>query len=89
MALSLCLAGAFVYWQGNQIGGGILLRSGFVLGAIWLAWPRLATLNPRWLLPGVGRPRVCRDPTRDCLSGSCRRCWSLPSCGAEGKRPIN
>ena len=53
VALSLGLAGAFVYWQGNHIGGGILLRSGFVLGAIWLAWPRLVTLNPRWFLPAL------------------------------------
>jgi hypothetical protein len=42
-----------VYWQGNQGGGGILIRSGLVLGAIWLAWPALANLNPRWLVPAL------------------------------------
>ena len=53
VAVSLGLAGGIVYWQGNQGGGGILLRSGFILGAIWLAWPALVTLNPRWFLPGL------------------------------------
>ena len=53
IASSLCLAGGVVYWQGNQGGGGILVRSGLVLGAIWLAWPALANLNPRWLVPAL------------------------------------
>jgi hypothetical protein len=30
-----------------------LLRSGLVLGAVWVAWPALATLNRRWLVPAV------------------------------------
>ena len=53
IAAVLSLAGAFVYWQGNRISGGVLLRSGLVLGAVWLAWPALSALNPRWLVPGV------------------------------------
>ncbi|MEX0667591.1 MAG: hypothetical protein WD313_04615 [Acidimicrobiia bacterium] len=53
VALLLSVAGAFIYWQGNQISGGILVRSGLVLGAIWLAWPALSNLNPRWLVPAV------------------------------------
>ena len=53
IALLLSLSGTFVYWQGNEISGGILLRSGLVLGAIWLAWPALANLNPRWLVPAL------------------------------------
>jgi hypothetical protein len=53
VALALSLSGAFIYWQGNEISGGILVRSGLVLGAIWLAWPSLASLNPRWLVPAL------------------------------------
>ncbi len=53
IAVGLCLGGAAIYWQGNEISGGILLRSGLVLGAIWLAWPALAKLNPRWLVPAL------------------------------------
>ena len=53
IAVGLCLVGALIYWQGNQISGGILLRSGLVLGAIWLAWPALVKLNPRWLVPAL------------------------------------
>jgi hypothetical protein len=53
IAVGLCLVGAFIYWRGNEISGGILLRSGMVLGAIWLAWPALANLNPRWLVPAL------------------------------------
>jgi len=53
IAVLLTLSGALIYWQGNEISGGILIRSGLVLGAIWLAWPALANLNPRWLVPGV------------------------------------
>lgn len=53
IAVALCVAGGFIYWQGNQIGGGILVRSGLVLGAIWLALPALASLNPRWLVPAL------------------------------------
>lgn len=53
IAVGLCVAGAIIYWQRNEISGGILIRSGLVLGAIWLAWPALANLNPRWLVPGV------------------------------------
>lgn len=52
-AIALFLVGAFVYWQGNQIGGGVLVRSGLILGAIWLAWPALSTLNTRWLVPAL------------------------------------
>ena len=51
VAAALCLAGAITYWQGNQIGGGVLVRSGLVLGAIWVAWPALVNLNRRWLWP--------------------------------------
>ena len=51
VAVGLCLVGGVIYWQGNEISGGILLRSGVVLGAIWLAWPALVKLNPRWLVP--------------------------------------
>ena len=54
MALVLSLTGAFIYWRGNQGGGGVLLRSGLVLGAVWLAWPALAALTPRWLIPALG-----------------------------------
>ena len=53
MAVALSLSGTFIYWQGNEISGGILLRSGLVLGAIWLAWPALVKLNPRWLVPAL------------------------------------
>ena len=53
ITIGLCLSGAVVYWQGNQISGGVLLRSGLVLGAIWLAWPALSALSPRWLYPGL------------------------------------
>ena len=53
IAVGLCLVGALIYWQGNEISGGILLRSGLVLGAIWLAWPALVKLNPRWLVPAL------------------------------------
>jgi len=53
IAVLLSLSGAFIYWQGNEISGGILLRSGLVLGAIWLAWPALVKLNPRWLVPAL------------------------------------
>jgi hypothetical protein len=53
IAAALTLSGAFIYWQGNEISGGILVRSGLVLGAIWLAWPALANLNPRWLVPAL------------------------------------
>ncbi len=53
IAAALTVSGALVYWQGNEISGGILLRSGLVLGAIWLAWPALVKLNPRWLVPAV------------------------------------
>ena len=53
IAIALSVVGAFIYWQGNEISGGILVRSGLVLGAIWLAWPALASLNPRWLVPGI------------------------------------
>ena len=54
MALALSVAGAFIYWQGNRGGGGVLVRSGLVLGAVWLAWPALAALSPRWLIPALG-----------------------------------
>jgi len=53
IAVALCLGGAVVYTQGNQAGGGVLLRSGLVLGSIWVAWPALTTLNRRWLVPAV------------------------------------
>ena len=53
IAAVLCVTGAVIYWQGNEISGGILVRSGLVLGAIWLAWPALANLNPRWLVPAL------------------------------------
>jgi hypothetical protein len=53
IAVGLSLVGALIYWQGNEISGGILVRSGLVLGAIWLAWPALANLNPRWLVPAL------------------------------------
>ena len=53
IAIALSVVGGFIYWQGNEISGGILVRSGLVLGAIWLAWPALANLNPRWLVPGT------------------------------------
>ena len=53
IAVSLLLVGAFIYWQGNRGSGGVLVRSGLVLGAIWLAWPALAALNPRWLIPAL------------------------------------
>ena len=52
-ALSLSLAGAYIWWRGNEAGGGVLLRSGLVLGAIWLAWPGLVTIDRRWLLPAI------------------------------------
>jgi hypothetical protein len=53
MAAALTVSGTLIYWQGNEISGGILLRSGLVVGAIWLAWPALANLNPRWLVPAL------------------------------------
>jgi hypothetical protein len=53
IAVALCAGGAVVYAQGNQAGGGVLLRSGLVLGSIWVAWPALTTLNRRWLVPAV------------------------------------
>ncbi|HUP17416.1 MAG TPA: hypothetical protein VM848_15355 [Acidimicrobiia bacterium] len=53
IAVALTVPGAFIYWQGNEISGGILLRSGLVLGASWLAWPALVKLNPRWLVPAL------------------------------------
>jgi hypothetical protein len=53
MAVLLSLGGGYIWWQGNQAGGGVLLRSGLVLGAIWLAWPGLVTINRRWLLPAL------------------------------------
>lgn len=53
IALGLCLVGTVIYWQGNDISGGILVRSGLVLGAVWLAWPALMKLNPRWLVPAL------------------------------------
>ena len=53
IAVLLSLSGALIYWQGNEISGGILIRSGLVLGAIWLAWPALVKLNPRWLVPAL------------------------------------
>ncbi|MGH8927188.1 MAG: hypothetical protein ACRDWH_02465 [Acidimicrobiia bacterium] len=49
----LAIAGGIVFWQGNQIGGGVLARSGLVLGAVWVAWPALTGLNRRWLVPAV------------------------------------
>jgi hypothetical protein len=53
IAVLLSISGALIFWQGNEISGGILLRSGLVLGAIWLAWPALVKLNPRWLVPAL------------------------------------
>ena len=53
VAAGLALSGTFIYWQGNEISGGILLRSGLVLGSVWLAWPALSSLNPRWLVPAL------------------------------------
>ena len=53
MAAALCVGGGVIYTQGNQAGGGVLLRSGLVLGAIWVAWPALVTLNRRWLVPAI------------------------------------
>ena len=61
MALLLSLAGGFIYWQGDRGGGGVLVRSGLVLGAVWLAWPALAALafavtRPAlliWILPAL------------------------------------
>jgi hypothetical protein len=53
IAALLTLAGAVIYWQGNKISGGIMLRSGLVLGAVWLAWPALSSINKRWLVPAL------------------------------------
>ena len=53
IAVALGAVGAVIYWQGNQISGGILVRSGLVVGAIWLAWPALTNLKPRWLVPAL------------------------------------
>jgi hypothetical protein len=53
VAVALCLAGGISYWRGNQVGGGVLVRSGLVLGAIWVAWPALVNLDRRWLWPAL------------------------------------
>lgn len=53
VAAGVALSGTFIYWQGNEISGGILLRSGLVLGSIWLAWPALSSLSSRWLVPAL------------------------------------
>lgn len=52
-ALAVVIGGALLYWNGEAPTGGVLLRSGVVLAAIWFAWPALARVDTRWLIPAV------------------------------------
>lgn len=52
-ALAAVAGGGVVYWNGAIANGGVLLRTGVILGAIWFAWPALARIDRRWLLPAV------------------------------------
>jgi hypothetical protein len=52
-ALAAVVGGGIVYWNGAIANGGVLLRSGVILGAIWFAWPALARVDRRWLIPAV------------------------------------
>lgn len=52
-ALAVVIGGALLYWNGEAATGGVLLRSGVVLAAIWFAWPALARVDTRWLIPAV------------------------------------
>jgi len=53
VTLAAIAGGAFLYWNGGASTGGVLLRSGVVLAAIWFAWPALARVDARWLIPAV------------------------------------
>jgi hypothetical protein len=52
-AIAVIVGGALLYWNGDAPTGGILLRAGVVLGAIWFAWPALARVDSKWLIPAV------------------------------------
>lgn len=44
--LLLAVAAAVTWWQGQPETGSVLLRSGLLLGAVWLAYPSLR--STRW-----------------------------------------
>jgi hypothetical protein len=52
-ALAVIIGGVFFYWNGEAATGGVLLRSGVVLAAIWFAWPALARVDTKWILPAL------------------------------------
>jgi hypothetical protein len=61
VAIVLGASGGVVYARGAQVSGGVLLRAGLILGAVWLAWPALARVNRQWLVvvvPAVGLAAV-------------------------------
>ena len=64
VALALAVGGALAWQAGDPTTGGILLRVGVVLAAMWIGWPALERIDRRtiWIvLPAaavvVARPR--------------------------------
>ncbi|MGQ0848421.1 MAG: hypothetical protein ACT4OP_04780 [Actinomycetota bacterium] len=51
VALALAGLGGWLWIEDDQATGGIFLRVGLVLGALWLAAPSLRRLDGRRLLP--------------------------------------